>query len=161
MKIIFFDFSGTIANTSLPKEKNRYINSKIIETIKKLGEDYTLMIISSSSQSSIKRTLKNTEIDHLFSEIKGYEARKNKTEKIKNILEIYPTTNSECLMVTDTVRDIKEAKKANVESIAVTWGLQGKSSFSKLKPYSIIDRPEELKNSIEKFFENSTSKNKA
>lgn len=151
MKLIFFDYDGTIAHTSL-KENKHNLNQQIINSIKKLSENYTLIIISNSSSSTIRRKLKKANIENCFSEILGYETRTRKKENIKNILDIYPAEAKNSLMITDTFSDITEAKKAKVSSIAVTWGRQSEKYLKQAKPHKILSDPQNLTKLVNNFF---------
>lgn len=58
-----------------------------------------------------------------------------------NELEVEPAN---VVYVGDSLVDIKVAHAAEVSSIGVTWGYQAKEELLKVKPYALIDTPEEL-----------------
>ena len=60
------------------------------------------------------------------------------------VFDEYKIGYKDCIFVTDTLGDIKEAIKCNVQSIAVTWGFQPKERLLKGNPYAIVETPEEL-----------------
>lgn len=133
----------------LPKQQ---IFSGMIEVIKSLGEKYNLIIISSATSDLIKKYLQIHQLDHHFSEIWGNDIHKHKTEKIKMVFEKYQTNAQNCVFITDTLGDIKEARAAGVESIAVSWGFNNRDVIEKGHPLIIVDKPEEIEPEIESYF---------
>ena len=89
-------------------------------------------------------------IKTFFSEVLGKETHKSKVEKFKMIFKEYGLKPEECIFVTDTLGDLREAKKVGVPTIAVTWGYHGKTRLKKGSPNLIIHDFEELTGAIEK-----------
>jgi len=116
----------------------------IHEQISKLSKRYKLFIISSSIESVIKKFLTITDLTKCFEEIFGREAHKSKVEKFKIIFRKYGLKPQECIFVTDTLGDLREAKKVGVPTIAVTWGYHGKMRLKKGSPNIIIHDFDEL-----------------
>jgi phosphoglycolate phosphatase len=59
-------------------------------------------------------------------------------------LNKYKVNASDCLFVTDTLGDIKEAHHMMVSTVAVTWGYQSKATLERGVPSYIVDTPQEL-----------------
>jgi phosphoglycolate phosphatase-like HAD superfamily hydrolase len=50
----------------------------------------------------------------------------------------------DCIFVTDTIGDIKEARHFDILSIAVTWWYHPRKLLLSEKPYQIVESPREL-----------------
>jgi phosphoglycolate phosphatase len=50
----------------------------------------------------------------------------------------------DCLFITDTLGDIKEAHHMKVPTVAVTWGYQSIETLKKGAPPRIVNTPQEL-----------------
>ncbi len=116
------------------------------EVLKKLRNDYILVIISSSYTSSIKKILQKENIAILFQDVLGADVHRNKVFKIRMILEKYKITQEEAVYVTDTVGDILEARECGLKSIAVSWGFcfHDVKTLQKANPARIVSTPDEL-----------------
>jgi phosphoglycolate phosphatase len=66
------------------------------------------------------------------------------------IFKEYGLEPKECAFVTDTLGDLREAKKAKVPTIAVTWGYHGKTRLKKGSPNLMIHDFEDLAEAVEK-----------
>jgi len=118
------------------------------EIIKKLAQEYILVIISSSETSSIKKILERENIFTCFNEILGNDINTSKIIKVKMILQKYNALSKHSLFITDTLGDILEAQSCEVKSIAVTWGFHDKKTLEKGNPLAIIDDPRDLLEAI-------------
>ena len=116
--------------------------------LKQLKKHYKLAIISSNFKSAMKKALKKNDID-FFDAILGAGKIESKVEKFKILEKRFKLKPNEVVYVCDTVGDIKEAKKAKVKTIGVTWGYHEKNRLSKAKPDKIISRPEQLIKAVE------------
>src|SRR3989338_4967011 len=90
--------------------------------IKKIGKKYILTIASSGKQ-----------------------------ENIKDLLNKYQATPGQAFFVTDTVGDIKEAKKHGLKAIAVTWGFHSKRRILEDHPDHVATDFNSLAEAIDKF----------
>ncbi|MFA5841312.1 MAG: HAD hydrolase-like protein [Candidatus Paceibacterota bacterium] len=114
-----------------------------------LEKKYRLVIVSSTNSTHINDFLIRENIAECFSDILGADVHKNKTFKIKTILEKYNLSPVDTVFITDTLGDIKEATECKVGSIAVTWGLHDRLILEKGNPVHIIDNPQDLIEAIE------------
>jgi phosphoglycolate phosphatase len=112
--------------------------------IKNLSKKYTLIIISSTFGEIIDKFLQKNNLRQYFAEIMGPEVDKDKTVKIKMVLEKYNVLTEECVFITDTVGDIKEGRCAGVESVGVIWGFHTREMLEDAKPFAIAKNPSEL-----------------
>ncbi len=133
-------------------------NKGVVEAIKKLSENYILIIISSTITPLISDYLEVFGIKTCFSEILGDDIEKSKTKKIQMILDKYSVGPSETIFITDTLGDVNEAEKCGVKSIAVTWGYHPIETLKKGNPYKIINSQDEIMPSINEYFQTHAQK---
>ena len=124
--------------------ENRIIKPEFKEMLIKLNQKYHLVIISSIDDDIINPYLKRNKIDNLFEEVWGIKKKTSKVEKFKDFLKLYKLDTNNCLFVTDTLGDIREANKVNIKSIGITWGYQTESSLKRGNPIKIVDSIKEL-----------------
>ena len=124
--------------------ENRIIKPEFKEMLIKLKQKYHLVIISSIDDDIINPYLKRKKIDNLFEEVWGIKKKTSKVEKFKDFLKLYKLDTNNCLFVTDTLGDIREANKVNIKSIGITWGYQTESSLKRGNPIKIVDSIKEL-----------------
>ncbi|MFA6410584.1 MAG: HAD hydrolase-like protein [Candidatus Buchananbacteria bacterium] len=125
---------------------------KMKSVLRQLSEKYILVIISSSINSPIEKYAKKHDLEKYFAKIFGADVHKSKIEKIKMVFKEYKVTAKDCLFITDTLGDLKEAKKMKVKSVAVTWGFHDKKTLAKGLPVAIVSQPDDLVKQIDLFF---------
>ncbi|MEA2701587.1 MAG: phosphoglycolate phosphatase [Candidatus Parcubacteria bacterium] len=131
--------------------RNRLMPSHIeraTEPIRRLAGNYSLFIISSNSEHAIKEVLNQAEVLTLFVRILGEETHKSKVEKFRILTEENGITPDNTLFVTDTLGDIKEARKANIRTIAETFGFHDQERLMQGEPFRIADSWEEIEGII-------------
>ncbi|HRY31143.1 MAG TPA: HAD family hydrolase [Candidatus Paceibacterota bacterium] len=116
--------------------------------IKKLSENYILCIVSSTITLPIRKLLKKSTLEKYFNEILGNDVHKSKVEKIKMIMHKYKINKDDCIFVTDTLGDMKEARAVNIKSIGVSWGFHKIETLKKGSPEKIVNSPKELELAI-------------
>ncbi len=120
--------------------------------IAQLEQHYTLIIISSSITSPIQQFLEKHTFGSHFDWVMGNDLHKSKVEKIKMVFDKYDITAEQCIFITDTVGDMKEANKMDVPAIAVTWGFQSREMLEK-GPYTrIVDQPSDILKAVAERF---------
>lgn len=159
-------FTGNIYNAlrpdgtkkkSHPEFSNLYDNrtrelkvpAVLKDCVKELSGKYDLAIVSSTGNSSIKKILEREGIDLYFQDILGSDVAHSKSDKIKMLLEKYGKNSEDCVFITDTLGDIREAASCRVESVAVTWGFHERASLELGNPVAIIDDPRDLVATVE------------
>ncbi len=120
------------------------------EQISQLAKKQKIFIISSTTECVIADFLSSTGMKKYFQKIMGVETHKSKVEKFKMIFKEYRLEPKECIFVTDTLGDLREAKKVGVPTIAVTWGYHGKTRLKKGSPNLMIHDFKELVPAIDK-----------
>ena len=137
----------------IPRMENEVdIVSGMKEVITELEKNYVLIVISSTITSPIEDFLRKHDLYSHFDCVMGNDVHKSKVEKIKMVFERYNTKEENCVFVTDTLGDMKEAQEMNVASIGVAWGFHDKETLQKGKPFKIVEKPEELVGVIEGVF---------
>lgn len=127
----------------------------ILELLERLhNQEYILALNTNAYERNCLPILKNSKILHLFDFIATAELSKNKVEKFKLIREKYNVNKKDILFITDALGDVKEAKIADVNTVAVTWGVHDRSFFER-EDFSnlvgIVDTVRELEDFIEKY----------
>lgn len=112
--------------------------------LEKLREQDILAIVSSNSNYAIRRILSIHDYDRYFEDILGHEFTLSKIEKIRRAAKLLKKGLDSTFYIGDTVGDIKEAKKAGVRTVAVTWGWHSGERLKIAEPDYLLDRPEEL-----------------
>ncbi|OGG57518.1 hypothetical protein A2853_04070 [Candidatus Kaiserbacteria bacterium RIFCSPHIGHO2_01_FULL_55_17] len=124
--------------------------------IEKLSHSYVLIIVSSTLTSPIQGFLEKHHIGRYFSEVMGADVHTSKHEKIKMILEKYGTSAPECIFITDTLGDMREAEEAGMRAIGVSWGFHTKETLMKGQPFRIVETPQEISPAITDYFAHSS-----
>jgi phosphoglycolate phosphatase len=127
----------------------------IIDAISALSHKYTLVVVSSSLKSPIQKYLDQHNISSYFEKIFDANVHRSKVEKIKMAQKEFGVAQEDCMFITDTLGDIKEAREANVESIAVTWGFHDQAILKAGEPYGLADNPEDMLTKIENWSHSS------
>ena len=129
---------------SVLKKKKLHVHPGIKSVIKKLSKTHTLAIISSNYDDVMKKNLEKNGILDNFHYILGTEEGESKRKKIANLLKKTKISKPEAVFITDTVGDIKEAKKSGIKAMAVTWGFHSKALLKKAKPDFIVENAEQM-----------------
>lgn len=122
------------------------------EVVARLAGEYTLIIISSTITSPIQEFTAKHGLAKYFAEIMGNDVRTSKVEKIKIVFSKYGPGPKECVFITDTLGDMREAREAGVGSIGVSWGFQKPEVLFHGDSFRIIQKPEELPLAISDYF---------
>jgi phosphoglycolate phosphatase len=138
----------------IPKFMQLPMLEGVVEVLEKLKERYNLIIISSTNSSTILEWLSKHNLAKYFTEIVGSDVHKSKEEKIKMIFDKYDVKASDCVFITDTLGDLREAAKAGVASLAVTYGFHEKERLRKGNPAGFIKSPQDMIQEIEKYWNN-------
>ncbi|MCR4261061.1 MAG: HAD hydrolase-like protein [Candidatus Colwellbacteria bacterium] len=124
----------------------------IAGVVERLKEKYVLVIISSSVNSPVEEWLKKHAMLPLFDKVFGADVHKSKIEKIKMVFDEYKVGPRDCLFITDTLGDMREAREAGVDAVGVTWGWHPRETLEKGSPFAIVDTPEEIIGAVDRYF---------
>ena len=106
-----------------------------------LAVENILAIITGNSCKLVEKFLVAYELRDKFQAILCAEHEGNRLEKILRVKKSFNTQNDSTYMTGDAVSDIRAAKAAGIQSVAVTWGHQSKGKLSQASPDLIIDEP--------------------
>ncbi|MBI4087061.1 HAD-IA family hydrolase [Candidatus Kaiserbacteria bacterium] len=120
--------------------------------ISALAEVHRMIIVSSGQTPFIENFLAENALLEYFSAILGNNVHKSKEEKIRMVFETHGVSASDCVFVTDTVGDVREADKMGVGAIGVTWGYHEPERFSKVDHFRLVHTPESLPSAIDDYF---------
>lgn len=118
------------------------------ELIQELSQTFKLAIVSSTINPSLERYLDKHGLTTCFQKLYGADIDRNKSVKTKMALEEFQTEPHDALFITDTLGDIREAAKARVQAVAVSWGFQDPRNFIEANPIAVVNTPDELKLTI-------------
>ncbi len=113
----------------------------VLYSLKERG--YHLGIISTNSQENVKQFLANNELV-FFDYIEGGIGLFRKASAIKKFIVREELQDQDVIYVGDEIRDIEAAKKNNIMSVGVTWGINSRVGWESAEPNFIIDTAEEL-----------------
>ncbi len=120
--------------------------------VRDLAENYTLCVISSSVSMDVMAFLERHDLAQYFADVLGKDVHTDKRQKIGMILDRYEAQASDCVFVTDTLGDMKEARAAGIDAIGVAWGFQSRETLQKGEPVRIVEKPTELKSAVDAYF---------
>ena len=101
-------------------------------------------ILSSNIPENIETFLEVHGIRDEFSFVSSIGKLSGKARHLRSIARTFSLAPGEITYVGDEIRDLRAARKAKVEVIAVTWGLNSRRSLSRENPTFLIDQPSEL-----------------
>ncbi|OHA05103.1 MAG: hypothetical protein A2934_05065 [Candidatus Sungbacteria bacterium RIFCSPLOWO2_01_FULL_47_10] len=116
----------------------------MIEAIKELHTNHRMVVISSSISSPIKNYLIKHDLSRHFDKIYGGDIHKSKRVKVRMVFEEFNAGPEDCIFITDTLGDMREARKAGIKSVGVTWGFQKIEALQKGDPIAIVNSPGDL-----------------
>lgn len=122
----------------------------IAELIRRLSETHVLTIVSSTRSSVIHEWLERYQLAGCFSDILGEDVSKSKVEKLNMLVEKYEMPKNRYLFITDTLGDLREAEKAGIASIAVSYGWHSEETLRKGVFIELAHTVDELSWVIEK-----------
>ncbi len=113
----------------------------IQKTISRLAEENKLFVVTSNESNVVDAFLKSQKVSD-FIGIYGSDKGGSKVNKILSIKQQFP--DADFYYIGDTIGDIDEGRKAEVSTIAVSWGWHDSSLLAAEKPDYLIDAPADL-----------------
>jgi len=111
------------------------------DTIKTIARHDDIFIITSNVSSVTDRVLKKNGVD-CFRAVLGADIQQSKFKKIKQT--IARCGDRPAYYVGDTLGDMKEGRRAGVQTIAVTWGWHDAARLQRGAPDFMVTTPREL-----------------
>lgn len=116
----------------------------VSEMLQILAASHQLAVVTANHPRVVKSVLATINASTLFGDILGGDTPGDKASKITTILQRTSNSIHNAWMVGDSRSDIREAKKAGVASIAVTWGWQPEQALREIGPDHVVHSPLEL-----------------
>lgn len=120
--------------------------------LEELSGTHTMAIVSSTINAPIQHYLDRYEIARHFDTVFGADTHTSKVKKIEMLLDLYAAAPEECLFITDTLGDMREAEKAGIKSMGVSWGFHSIETLERGAPVAIAKSPEEFLRLVVDFF---------
>ena len=117
-----------------------------------LKKNYTLIVISSTITSPIQEFLEEHDLANHFAQIMGNDIHKSKVEKMKIVFEKYAVEAKNCVFITDTLGDMREAEKMGIGTIGITWGFHTPETLLRGKPFRLVEKPKDLLTAVADYF---------
>ncbi len=137
-------FVSTIFDLQCRDERKLGLFPGIPETLRRLAETCSLVVITASQSASVRRVLDKNGLGQCFSMILGGELGLTKAQRIAKARSEFGADAKSTYMVGDTINDIRQGKLAGVKTVGVSWGFQERGLLERELPDFLIDRPEEL-----------------
>jgi phosphoglycolate phosphatase len=116
--------------------------SGIREALLQLKKDgVKIFIISSNFRDNIVDFLKQNDLD-IFDEVYGKGDLLGKYKTIRMIKNQNPS--AEVFYIGDELRDVDAARKAGVNEVGVTWGLNSREDFEEFGTKRILEKSDDL-----------------
>ena len=135
LKIFLNYYGGNLCNATVPYPH-------VINTLKTLGEKYTLAIVTNKPFAFVSPILKGLEMDRLFELILGgdsLEEKKPHPMPLLHVCEKLSVSIEASVMVGDSKNDILAANTCGMDSIGVTYGYNYGEDIGVHKPSIVID----------------------
>jgi len=114
--------------------------------LRELAKRHRLMLISSNHEETIQVLLTRMNIQGCFEAVLGSNSLLNKTEKIIHAWNQSGVARDQVYYIGDTTGDIREARRAGVKTVAVTWGWHNSEILEAVDPDFLIDTAHALLN---------------
>ena len=125
----------------------------ILNIINKLSKNYEILVLSSNKKETIYSIFNrwNFKCNGIYHNIKVF----GKHYELKKIIKEHgwKNYNKKLIYIGDETRDIYASRKAGIEMLAVTWGLNNEKALlnTEIEPGHIVHSPSELLAKIKYF----------
>ncbi|MEO0749423.1 MAG: HAD-IA family hydrolase [Pseudomonadota bacterium] len=123
-----------------------------IDPIKRLSAHNRLFIVSSGDERAINQVLDEASVGHHFAAIFGHNTHRSKVAKFEMIRDKFGASLNQALFVTDTLGDVREAKKIGLTTLAETFGYHDRQRLSQGSPWDIVDTWPDVERAVERCF---------
>ena len=122
----------------------------LANVVRTLSAGHVLGIITTNSARNVNLFLAEHGLENCFRVIHGIDSPGSKTEKILKARMQFSSQGEDTFMIGDSLSDMRSAKEASVQSVAVGWGHQSLERLATVEPDFTVHAPMELL----KIFEN-------
>jgi phosphoglycolate phosphatase len=111
------------------------------------GAGHQVVVLSTNSRKLIQEVLERNGLASM-AEVLPSSSLFGKATAIRRFIRRRRLGADQVWMVGDELRDIEAGKKANVHTVAVTWGLQHPDTLRAVAPDFIVDQPKQISHYI-------------
>ena len=122
----------------------------LADVVRTLSDGHVLGIVTTNSARNVNLFLAEHGLENCFRVIHGIDSPGSKTEKILKARMQFSGQSEDTFMIGDSLSDMRSAKEASVQSVAVGWGHQSLERLVTAEPDFTVHAPMELL----KMFEN-------
>ncbi len=128
----------------------------MIEGVQKMildlhGAGFRMGILSSNSTDNVKSFMERFGLLKCFEFIEAGVSLFGKARRIKSVLKAQGVKSENVMYVGDETRDMEAARKANVCTVAVCWGVNDREAMISEAPEYCIELPDDLLGCAESF----------
>ena len=116
----------------------------ISDLLLQLSKQHTLIVVTTNTNRVVESFLIKHGLEKCFVRIMGDEWQGSKHEKIMGVAQQFNFEKHLVYLVGDTISDIREARLAGINSIAVTWGYQSRNKLLEKSPNYIVETPQDI-----------------
>jgi phosphoglycolate phosphatase len=121
-----------------------------------LSKNYTIVVISSTATLPIKAFLVKYGLAEYIHEVLGNDVHTSKVVKTHMVFQNYHIEGKDCLFITDTLGDLKEASRSGVRAVGVTWGYNKVEILHRGPYYRLVNTPKEIPIAVNDYFNQKT-----
>lgn len=138
------DFTSFVFRRLAQDANTFLIFEGISDLLLQLGKQHTLAVVTTNTRKVVERFLNKHGLEKCFVRIMGGEWQGSKHEKIIHVAQQFNFEKHLVYLVGDTISDIREARLAGINSIAVTWGYQSRNKLLEKSPDYIAETPQDI-----------------
>jgi phosphoglycolate phosphatase len=138
------DFTAFIFDRLAQDTNTLSIFVGISDILLQMSKQHTLVVVTTNTQKVVERFLNKHGLEKCFVRIMGDEWQGSKHEKIIRVAQQLNFEKHLVYLVGDTISDIREARLAGINSIAVTWGYQSRNKLLEKSPDYIAETPQDI-----------------
>jgi phosphoglycolate phosphatase len=112
--------------------------------LRKLSGTHKLAVLSSNFTHVIESVLRKHKAAKYFSFLSGADKEASKTKRLRRLFRKFRMSADKAVYVTDTSGDIKEAGKAGLRSLGVSWGFHESRLLRKAGAIAIVRKPSDI-----------------
>lgn len=129
----------------ISQHQNDYPLAEGLEAVfSQLHLSHRLYIFSSNKKENIESYLDKFQIKKYFQEVYEDNSYFDKAAGLQEILKINQISPTNAFYFGDETRDIEAANNLGINSVAVTWGYEGLTPLSRVKPSYVLRHPSEI-----------------
>ena len=110
------------------------------------GAGYWLAVATGKSRRGLDRVLATTGLEEMFPVTRTADETHSKPHPLmlEEIITDFNSDRERCLMIGDSLYDLQMAANARMDSLGVSWGVQGSEDLQALNPVGLIHEILEL-----------------